>query len=248
MALIMSVRIIHWDFSPSFLPTFITLLVFPALLWLGFWQLDRAEQKHQIINNFQRYQNSNAVNFDSIKDRQMDEQNHWKKLRLHGKFIADTHILLDNQVMQQTAGYFVYTPFSLAGKNHFVLVNRGWIPVGKTRNVVPDISTEQVSLSIIGRIKSPPWTGILLGGEETEKMSSSIYRVQRLEIDNIQQFTTYQFLPYIIRLEPESPGGYLRQWPTPGSGKEKHLAYAFQWFFLAFTLIIIYLVVNTKKT
>ena len=44
----MAVRIGGLEFAPRLIPTLVFLLVWPGLLALGFWQLDRAEQKHDI--------------------------------------------------------------------------------------------------------------------------------------------------------------------------------------------------------
>ena len=54
-------------------------------------------------------------------------------------------------------------------------------------------------------------------------------------------------MPYIIRLDPGSKYGYVRKWAKPDSGEDVNLAYAFQWFLLAITLLLIYIIVNVKK-
>jgi cytochrome oxidase assembly protein ShyY1 len=46
--------------------------------------------------------------------------------------------LIDNMVKQRKAGYFVITPFALAGGG-WVLVNRGWVPLGASRAQRPAI-------------------------------------------------------------------------------------------------------------
>ena len=40
-------RIASWEFNPSLWPTLATILVLPLFLSLGFWQLDRAEEKRR---------------------------------------------------------------------------------------------------------------------------------------------------------------------------------------------------------
>ena len=41
-------------FSLEWRITLFTLLLVPALLWLGFWQLDRADEKRQLSEQFDR--------------------------------------------------------------------------------------------------------------------------------------------------------------------------------------------------
>ena len=102
-------------------------------------------------------------------------------------------------------------------------------------------------LKIQGLIREPPRAGLLLGEELFEQLAESSYRLQRLDIDWIAEFTRLDFLPYIIHLNADEPHGFAREWRMPGSGRERHLGYAFQWFALAATLLVIYLVVNLKR-
>jgi surfeit locus 1 family protein len=46
-------RIGHREFSPRPIPTVATVVLLPILISLGFWQLDRAAQKRQMLQQFQ---------------------------------------------------------------------------------------------------------------------------------------------------------------------------------------------------
>jgi len=46
--LLLSVTLNRFCFTPKLLPTLATLLVLPLLISLGFWQLDRADQKDML--------------------------------------------------------------------------------------------------------------------------------------------------------------------------------------------------------
>ena len=39
-------------FRPGFAPTLVVLAVLPLLVFLGFWQLDRGEQKRELLNHY----------------------------------------------------------------------------------------------------------------------------------------------------------------------------------------------------
>ena len=41
--------------------------------------------------------------------------------------------------------------------------------------------------------------------------------------------------------------GLVRDWPAPDLGIHKHYGYAFQWFALAATLLVFYLVTHVRK-
>ena len=72
-------------------------------------------------------------------------------------------------------------------------------------------------------------------------------RLQRLDIEEASDVIGVDLLPFIVRLAPNSDYGYVRKWKTNDSGEDVHLGYAYQWFAFAITLLIIYLIINTKR-
>lgn len=51
----------------------------------------------------------------------------------------------------------------------------------------------------------------------------------------------------IVRLNPASPHGYVRDWQIVPFSPQRHLGYAFQWFALAVGMLVIFIVVNTNR-
>ena len=48
----------------------------------------------------------------------------------------------------------------------------------------------------------------------------------------------------LVLLDPGEPDGYVRNWAAPGFPPMRHIGYAVQWFALALTLAVIYVVTN----
>jgi len=241
-------RIASWEFTPGLWPTIVTLLVLPLFIYLGVWQLDRAEQKRELHDEFESRQNADAIDLNS-KQTLSDtfDELRWRNMSVEGTFSEEVNILLDNQVEKGVAGYYVYTPFKLTDHDNWVLVNRGWISVGDSRDTPPRIAVAKGALNITGSVKSPPWTGILLMDNIVEQLDEATYRVQKLELAGIEELLNIVLLPYVIRMGPESPAGFTRQWKVPGTGEEKNLGYAFQWFAMATVILFIYLILNIKR-
>lgn len=170
----------------------------------------------------------------------------WRRVELSGRFSDATTFLLDNQVFKSRPGYFVYSLFEL-DNNTKVLVNRGWIKAEASREDIPKLDIPQERLSITGTIKAAPATGMLLAENTEEELAPGLYRLQYINPEKMNSQYRMTLLPYIVRLDAESPAGYAREWRQPGSGKEKHLGYAFQWFAMASALLIIFVAVNLKK-
>ena len=241
-------RIASWEFTPGLWPTLAVLLVLPLFLSMGTWQLDRAEQKRAMHHEFDDRQGANEINLNKEEAlRNNFDELRWRKITAEGEFLEEFNVLLDNQVERGVAGYFVYTPFKLKGQDAWALVNRGWITAGDNRDNPPEIMTEGKELQIVGSVKSSPWTGILLAENIVEQLDEGIVRVQKLELAGIEELLNLKLLPYVIRMEPESPAGFTRQWKIPGSGEERNLGYAFQWFAMAAAIFVIYLVLNIKR-
>ena len=192
-------------------------------------------------------QSEQAVDFGLLADTNNVEDILWRSVQATGHFDNSLQILLDNRVVNTKAGYFVYTPFNVVNSNKKVLVNRGWIESAADRKDILNIDVSDKLTSIIGVIKAEPLTGLVLKEMPPEKITEKIYRVQKLDIEEINKQLNIDLLPFIIRLEPESEHGLLRVWPLPGSDEAKHLGYAYQWFAFATTLLIIYLLLNIKK-
>jgi surfeit locus 1 family protein len=48
-------------------------------------------------------------------------------------------------------------------------------------------------------------------------------------------------------LNPDESEGYVRDWRPLKFGPERNVGYAVQWFSLAAALLLIYIIVNTRK-
>ena len=237
----------NWCFSPGLITSLLAIGFFTLFVFLGCWQLERAEQKRNLFVEFENRQLTEAMNLNQVDDTKSSFDNLlWRPVIVSGRFLEDFQILLDNQVQKTKAGYYIYTPFQLLDSERVVLVNRGWLAVGSDRKVSPNIVATKGTVKIKAIIKEIPKTGLLLKELPPEEMKNGFYRVQRIDLAELEELTSTKLLPYVIRLSPESEHGYYRKWPLPGSGEDKHNGYAFQWFAFATVLFIIYFLLNIK--
>ncbi len=105
----------HFDWRASVL----VALLLPLLLGLGFWQLDRAEEKRQLQQEFIERQAQAPINITQLLAGPLspqaignrDEQAlHHLPVILQGKWLNDHNILLDNRIYQGRFGYEIITP------------------------------------------------------------------------------------------------------------------------------------------
>ena len=239
-----------WRFTPKLWPTLAVLALFPVLVSLGFWQLDRAAQKEALQKDYETKINAEPLKLSDIRGTMLLDagQMLWRRVAAEGAFMPDRQYLLDNQTMGNQAGYLVYTPFRLRDRDLVVLINRGWIPLGPDRERIPRLATPESEISIQGVAKLPPSHGLLLGDPGPESLENGVVRLPYLDLEKLEKSFDAPLLPFVIRLEGENGEGFRREWQKPGFGRAMHLGYAFQWFAMSAALIIIYIFVNLKRS
>ena len=237
-------RIGSVDFSPRRWPTLVTLVMFGFLLSLGFWQLDRAEQKRAIIKHYRDDKGGAVIRLDA--DMKSASGLEYQRASSIGRYESDHQLLLDNRTHEGQAGYQVLTPFILRNSEVAVLVNRGWLPLGNNRDQLPDVDVDETQRTVVGRIKIPSAEVFMLGEEEPRQ--GWPYRIQRIQLQALSEELRRTLLPFVLLLDNEEPDGYLRDWqPLVGFGPERNVGYAVQWFGLAAALLVIYLTVNSRR-
>lgn len=238
-------RLSVWVFRPGWASTLATLLLLPVLLALGFWQLDRAWQKAEFQTTFaERFQQSPIA---LAEVNPSDRASLYRRVVATGRYDDQHQVLLDNQMRDGQPGYHVLTPLRLVD-GAAILVNRGWTPLGESRQILPDLAVTPETVTIGGWLAQPANPGLRLG--DAAGMDRNWPRVVLyVDYERLATILGYPLQPVVILLEPDAPQGYLRDWQPRfgGVGPERHQGYAVQWFALAVALLILYLAINTRR-
>ena len=166
---------------------------------------------------------------------------------MKGRYDSSRQFLQDNRTHQGQPGYFVLTPFRIADHGA-VLVNRGWVPAGPDRNLLPEVGAPGGEQRLRGNVRLPREDLFVLG--DTGYGGAGWPRVvQRVELDAMQRSLGYPLAAWLVALDPDLPHGYVREWKAaPGLSPDRHRGYAFQWFALATALLVIWVVVNLRRS
>lgn len=210
--------------------------------FLGTWQLSRAYQKETLLSNFQARMQKNPLKVDQLSQT---GDLRFYLATLSGEFDNAHTLLLDNKTFHGQVGYQIYTPFHAEGLASPILVDRGFIPRGATRQHLPLIKPIQGRLQIKGLLNLPP-AYFALGDIFESKTFTWPLRVQYLELQELRTALPYDLFPYILSLTPTS-SPYPIEWRIVITGPEKHRGYAFQWFALALTLLILFVALNWNR-
>jgi len=237
----------NYIFKFKLIPTLIFAITFCGFIVLGFWQIDRADQKNVLNSNYTDRQQEAIIVLD--KNNVIDEKSSllWRKVEFEGSFINKQNIILDNQIFNQIAGFNIITPFKIKGSDSLVLVNRGWHPNLKNREMLPIINEISGERILQGHIASFPVSGIKLGKNNIETLNSQIFRFQRLDAAELNYFFSAKMMPYMIYLDPIIDKELYGNFKLPAPDSQKNYGYAFQWFAFAITLLIIFIRLSMKR-
>ena len=198
---------------------------------LGFWQLDRAAEKERLQALFE-----NDAPFFRITGNLpfTDYQN----IEANGRYQDDRQVLIDNIFVNSRIGAYVITPFRYAADKPLLIVNRGWIPRPTTNEPDPDLRTDSANQTIRGRAGHLPRVGIRPGppfeGDGDWPKNANYPMLTDLSAELGEEV-----LPFVLLLNPETDGGFVRDWQPRGSGPMMHYGYAFQWFAMATAVFVI---------
>eukprot|EP00128_Syssomonas_multiformis_P000595 Colp12_sorted_trinity150504_noHs@33635 len=116
------------------------LLVFPATTFcLGCWQLQRREQKLEKIQELEAGLTKEPIPLPRNLTHNDLENLKYQRVFVDGYFEHDKEVILgprslnaDRRVLNRgEAGFQVLTPFRCAEDGRKIIVNRGWVPLGK---------------------------------------------------------------------------------------------------------------------
>jgi surfeit locus 1 family protein len=128
-----------------------------------------------------------------------------------------------------------------------LLVNRGWVAVGASREFLPALPVTDKLVTLSGRLDLPASVGLVVGEPPLESVADKVL-VQSLDIAGLADVRGIPLVRYALVIDEGQPGGLQYDWsPIPEMGPEKHLGYAVQWFGLAVALLIIFVGVNTRR-
>lgn len=237
-------RIGKYQFRPRLIPSIAVLVLLPVLVKLGFWQLARANEKREIIAE----RNAKMAMPPRLIDHQLANARglQFHHLQIRGRFFTKYQVFIDNKIHQDEVGYDVVTPLRIANSQQYVLVNRGWVPMLKSRTL-PKVQTPQQELTVVG-IARYDTRDVASFGVSNRSNTGWPALVRWVDIKAIAKQSKLNLLPFMLLLDPKSQYGYVREWKFINMPPAKHIAYAVQWFAMALALVVIYLVVNLKRT
>ena len=240
---LISVKIAGFRFSPGIVSSLVAAALLYTMLSLGLWQLDRAEFKDTLQQKISERKTLSPAGLDELPSSSDDRR--YYPVKFFAEFDEQHSFLLDNITFNGQVGYHVYTPVKIS-ESRAILVNRGFVPQGKTRDQLPEITPPDGNVLLQGLLDLPPSRTLLLADYVLETSSWPVV-LQYIDLAEISHILGYELYDMVLWLDPEKPGSFDYDLPVLNLNAAKNNGYAFQWFAMSAALLIIYLVVNTKR-
>jgi surfeit locus 1 family protein len=198
---------------------------------LGTWQLRRAEESRATRAQFD---DTGSVAVLEALPSSLDGSERFRRIEVRGGYVERPQFLLDNMLHDGTAGYHVLTALRVAGRREQVVVNRGWVPTGIDRRVLPGVGVGGETRIVSGRLERLPQPGLRLAADDASDGSAGdVVVLQYPTAVELARRLGEPVSDYQVLLDAAAQDGYVREWRAPGVAPERHLAYAGQWLALA---------------
>lgn len=232
----MTFALAHRRFAPRWHWTLLAAAGMVLFAQLGQWQLGRADEKRALQLAF----SSGADSVVALPAT--GKLPRYQRVTVSGRYDPARQFLLENVSHDGRPGIRVLTPLRReAGPT--VMVDRGFIATSGDRSEVPPVEVDAAPRELMARVSTLPRPAVELVPEAGAGWPR---RVSFPTTDELATALGEGLHPQLLLLEAGQPDGFLREWQPDGLAPERHLGYAVQWFGLAATVFITWLVLSLK--
>ncbi len=219
------------------LTTLLVLVGVGVLARLGIWQLDRLEARRAFNARVSAQEVAPLLVLDSaaLKDPRLTESlkgMEYRAVTVQGEYDFSHQVALRNQSWGNEWGVHLLTPLHIAGSEHSILVDRGWIPAEAFKSGDWSAYDEPGNIRVHGIIRasqSKPDFG------KKNDPEGVLEAWNFANVERIQAQTPDALLPVYIQQAPDPAWTSLpyRSLPEVELTEGPHMGYALQWFSFA---------------
>ena len=231
------------------------LLVVAIACAAGIWQLNRADGKIALAANLLARQQMPIL---SANDALLSlEDASERRMIARGQYIPQAAIWLDNRPRPippagsntSQSGFYLLMPLQLEGRDEILWINRGWAPRNsENRESLPPVKTPSKVVTIEGIVFAHPGRVYALGEGQVIIDASKPRIEQNFDLRAEGKLRGWVQSPFILReVDTGVEDGLLREWAPLTTGVDRHYAYAFQWFALAVSGFLFWIITGLRQ-
>jgi surfeit locus 1 family protein len=214
-----------------------------VLARLGFWQLDRLEQRRAQNQIVAASLAASPVDLSSFDEREQLPDMKDRQVIASGVYDLANQLVLKVQNWEGRAGAHLITPLLLDGGETAVLVDRGWIPEAENN------PQGRAQYDVDGQVTIEGYVALSqrLSRRETSAPDEAQTEWYRVDIEAIQPQMPYELLPiYVLQAPDEEQALPYRRERVVELSEGSHFSNAMQWFIFCVGLGIAYVVYVRK--
>lgn len=217
--------------TPRWLPLHAAVVGLGALfVGLGFWQLDRLEQRRDFERTVAERQARPPASLDRLPASGGAELE-YRRIVLEGRYVPDGDVALIGRALEGRPGNHVLTPLSPAD-GPLVVVDRGWVPFDPEGRVPPVAEAPAGTVRVSGVLLPGEGSGEALPAEGGPPRTLTAVDLTLLEERSPAPIADLYL--HLTAQEPALAGGLPLPAPVPALQEgPPHLSYAIQWFAFA---------------
>ena len=237
-------------FRPSLWATLITVPAVLVMLGLGTWQMQRLEWKEDLVRRVEQRLHAAPIPLPAVITN--PEALEFRPVTVAGRFLNDKELLLVARPRQGQAGYELLTPLQRPAEDGggVVLVNRGFLPMDKRPPSSRPESRVEGAVTVTGLVRLPQPAGWLQPGNRPGAESW-----MRLDPPAMAASAGLETVaPLAVEMFPDPARGNAPQTGMLNGIQplvelpNNHRQYAFTWYSLAATLIVVYVLSQRRRT
>ena len=210
------------------------LALFALLLSLGLWQWQRGGEKQQQMDQQAARQLQPARPLQNLLASHSPDQLDSLRVSVNGQLLGSRAVMLDNQHHQHQLGFHHLVAMDTGLNRPLLLIDFGWLPAIANSRQLPPLNPLPAEASLNGTLYRPTLNAFIR--DPLPGLPQWPLLRQQLDIKQLAVAFDRPLHPWVLRLSPDSPLGYVKQWPEIAIKPQKHYGYAVQWFAMALAL------------
>ncbi len=209
----------------------------PLTFSLGVWQVNRANEKIEIIENYDKLLFSDPLVLDN------DHKN-WQPIKTSGKF-EDLVVYEDNAILDGKAGYKIYHLFKNLDSS-YIFVHRGFRERNRIKNNLPVVEVPEGFQNLEGKVLRRANNSFVQNIQESDPRIIQEFDLSYLK-ERYSSLENKDIYVYLFNLQEEDEMKFSSIEKPVNMSSSKHIGYAIQWFGLCLALMILTIYAYRRK-
>ena len=197
-------------FAFSLKTTLICSALALAMLRASVWQWDRHIQKQALIVTLNETLHREVAEIKTLADSTSDwERETWRRVKVSGSYDFEREVIVRrNRGSNDHAGFHVITPLKIDASDLYILVDRGFIPLGRESREYRARYHSAPHVNLYGIVKASSTPKFLAPTDPPAGLSAPWVDLWiRVNIEAMQKQLPYKVLPVYIEVmeNPDDP-------------------------------------------